>query len=96
MGLTRTAQRAKEGENNIVGAPPRVQLPSTRKAIGRIFLAEGGTPSKFTVSKSTGFATLDQACILAIQQAHFTPAIKSGSAIAAWTYIRISWRLPSQ
>jgi TonB family protein len=38
------------------------------------FVKEDGTVINIAVSKSTGFAALDQACIVAIQQAAFMPA----------------------
>jgi|ERR1700722_16434383 len=60
-----------------------------------VFVNEDGTTSNITVTKSTRFATLDQACILAIQQAKFVPARKNGIAVAAWADINIIWRLPA-
>jgi outer membrane biosynthesis protein TonB len=45
------------------------------------------------VSKSTGFPTLDQGCVQAIQQASFIPAHKDGETIQAYATINMSWRL---
>jgi TonB family protein len=53
-----------------------------------------GTPSNVNVTKSTGYAPLDQACLSAIQQAQFTPARQEGKTFAASTDINITWRLP--
>jgi TonB family protein len=60
------------------------------------FVKEDGTASNISVSKSTGFAALDQACILAIQQAPFVPAQANGAAVGAFFDINISWRLPTR
>ncbi len=58
-------------------------------------VSEGGTPSDISITKSSGFASLDQACITAIQDAQFIAAKHDDKYIAAWTDILISWRLPS-
>jgi TonB family protein len=60
------------------------------------FVNEDGTASHLSISKSTGFAALDQACILAIQQAPFVPARTNGAAVGAFFDMSISWRLPTQ
>lgn len=60
------------------------------------FVKEDGAAGNISVSKSTGFAALDQACILAIQQAPFVPAQMNGAAVGAFFDINISWRLPTQ
>jgi protein TonB len=59
----------------------------------RATVNESGTATEVSVSKSTGFATLDQACVLAIQQAPFVPARHDGAAIGGAAIINISWRL---
>lgn len=58
-------------------------------------VSEGGTPSDISITKSTGYASLDQACITAIQDAQFVAAKRDGKYIAAWTDFLIGWRLPS-
>jgi TonB family protein len=60
----------------------------------RVTVASDGTPSTVNVTKSTGYAPLDQACLSAIQQAHFVPARQEGKTFAASTDINITWRLP--
>jgi TonB family protein len=60
-----------------------------------VFVKEDGTATNISVTRSTRIATLDQACILAIQQAPFIPAHKDGIAVAAWADINIIWRLPA-
>jgi TonB family protein len=58
-------------------------------------VSEGGTPDNISITKSTGFATLDQACISAVQNAQFISARRAGKYASAWTEILISWHLPS-
>jgi TonB family protein len=58
------------------------------------FVKEDGKASNIGVIKSTGFATLDQACIAVIQQAPFVPAHANGIAIGAFADINIRWGLP--
>jgi TonB family protein len=48
-------------------------------------VSEGGTPGDISITKSTGFATLDQACITAIQDAQFIAAKRADKYIAAWS-----------
>jgi TonB family protein len=52
-----------------------------------------GIATDVSVRRSTGFATLDQACVTAIQQAPFVPAHKDGEAVSAFTTINMNWRL---
>jgi TonB family protein len=59
----------------------------------RALIDKGGTTIEASVSKSTGFATLDQACVQAIQQAPFIPAHQDGEAIGATATINMNWRL---
>jgi TonB family protein len=54
-----------------------------------------GPPSNVTVTKSTGYAPLDQACITAVQQAQFIAARQTPGIVSASTDIDINWRLPS-
>jgi TonB family protein len=61
-----------------------------------VLVQEDGTASNMSVTKSTGFATLDQACIAAIQQAPFVPAQAKGTTVAAFADIHMSWRLPTK
>jgi TonB family protein len=58
----------------------------------RALIDKDGTPKEVSVSKSTGFATLDQGCVKAIQQAPFIPAHKDGEAIEAYATINVTWR----
>jgi len=62
----------------------------------RVFVKEDGTASNMSVSKSTGFAPLDQAVCLAIQKAPFVPARSNGKTVGAFTDINIPWRLSAK
>ena len=62
----------------------------------KMYVAESGTLSDVAVSKSTGFSTLDQACVEAVQSARFKPAKRDDAAVGAWTRVSISWRLPTE
>jgi TonB family protein len=59
------------------------------------FVKEDGTLLNISVSKSSGSAALDQACVSAIQEAPFVPAQANGTAIGAFFDININWRLPA-
>jgi TonB family protein len=54
-----------------------------------------GPPSKVTLTKSAGYAPLDEACIAAVQQAPFIAARLEPGIVSASTDINIAWRLPS-
>ena len=58
-----------------------------------VFVTQDGKPTNITVTKSMGFASLDQACALAVQHAQFAPGEQSGAPIGAWADINMSWRL---
>ena len=57
-------------------------------------VSERGIPSEISISKSTGYASLDQACVTAIQDAQFVAAKRDGKDVEAWTDLFINWKLP--
>jgi len=59
----------------------------------RSLIDKSGAATELSVIKSTGFATLDQACVQAIRQAPFMSAHEAGEAIGASAIINIRWRL---
>jgi TonB family protein len=61
----------------------------------KVHVSEDGIPSDLDLLVSTGYSTLDQACVAAIQHAKFVPGKQGGKGVSAWTAIFISWRLPS-
>lgn len=54
-----------------------------------------GTPGDVSLSLSTGFSILDQACVTAVQNAKFVPGFRYGSVVIASTDIFINWRIVS-
>lgn len=62
----------------------------------QVLIKADGTVGDIRVGRSTGFATLDQACVLAVQQASFVPAQRNGTPVDAWAEIMMSWRLPAK
>ena len=58
-----------------------------------VYIKEDGAAGNMIVSKSTGFATLDQACLLAIRTAPFVPAHPNGDPIGSFADINMTWRL---
>jgi TonB family protein len=58
-----------------------------------IVVDTGGALSEIKIAQSTGSATLDQACIAAVQQAHFVPGTRDGIPITAATDVYMNWRL---
>jgi TonB family protein len=73
-----------------------LQMKLKGNCIVQTLVDENGAPVNVTLTKSTGFATLDQACILAIKHAQFIPAKKDGHAIQASMDILLDWKLPGQ
>jgi TonB family protein len=65
----------------------------------RVYVATDGTPSQPAIAISSRSAVLDQACIAAVMNAKFDPALQydaSGEgthASADWVYVVMSWRL---
>lgn len=57
-------------------------------------VSDQGIASNIAVRKSTGFATLDQACVEAIQNSRFVPAVVHGNAVARETDVAMAWRSP--
>lgn len=52
-----------------------------------------GTVSESKVQRSSGFPGLDEAARVALAKCSFTPALKDGQAVAAWTPIQYVWSL---
>jgi TonB family protein len=77
--------------------PPTALLMKLKgNCVVQILVDENGTPVNVTLTKSTGFATLDQACVLALKHAQFIAAKKGGVAIQASMDILLDWKLPGQ
>jgi TonB family protein len=90
-----------QGDNQLKVGPQYYPAASRRlhqegECVIHVSVAPDGTPRNAFVSKSTGFAYLDQACLEAVDQVLFMPANQNGVPFAAWTDITMSWRLPAQ
>jgi TonB family protein len=60
-----------------------------------VLVKDDGTAGDISVIKSTGFASLDEACLAAIQQAPFESVHSNRGTLAA-VDIHMSWRIPKQ
>ena len=74
--------------------PTALQMKLQGNCIARTLVDESGKAVNVSLTKSTGFATLDQACVLAIRHARFVPAKKDGVAVQATIDLLLDWRLP--
>lgn len=80
---------------------PEFYPPLSRKlhqegnCVAHVTVEQDGPPSTVTITKSTGYAPLDEACIAALKEAPFVAARQYGLASSASTDIDINWRLPS-
>jgi TonB family protein len=74
--------------------PTALQMKLQGNCIARTLVDESGKAVNVSLTKSTGFATLDQACVLAIRHARFVPAEKDGVAVQATIDLLLDWRLP--
>jgi TonB family protein len=62
--------------------------------IVRTLITQNGIAVEVKLTKSTGNADLDAACIQAINRARFTPALKDGVPNAAAIDLVLDWKLP--
>lgn len=73
-----------------------LKMKQKGNCVVRTLIDENGASVNVSITKSTGFATLDQACALAIKHAQFVPAKKDGVPIQATMDILLDWKLPDQ
>jgi protein TonB len=59
----------------------------------RVLVDEKGRPGDIQVAQSSGFPKLDQAAMEAIKRWKFAAAMNGGSAVAAYTTVRVTFRL---
>lgn len=74
---------------------PRASKPfrETGRVIARVYVDEGGVPQVIQVKKSSGFARLDEAALLAVQKARFKPYTENGQPTAGWALIPLDFEL---
>jgi TonB family protein len=77
---------------------PDFYPPESRKrkekgiCVVHVYVAADGSSSNVTLTQSTGFDALDQACRSAVHEAQFDPGKENGTAIGAATDIIIIWQ----
>ncbi|MFT3664905.1 energy transducer TonB [Piscinibacter sp.] len=80
--------------------PPQLEYPrASRRAresgrvLVRVYIDEAGLPRQTQVSRSSGFAALDEAALAAVRKAHFKPYTENGVPTAGWAAIPLSFDL---
>jgi protein TonB len=58
-----------------------------------VFVDENGHPQQINIAKSSGFDKLDQSALQAIHRWMFNPAVRGSQKVAAWTSVRVTFRL---
>jgi protein TonB len=77
--------------------PVYPEVARRRGQQGRVLLqvnvAANGTPLGVTVAQSSGFASLDDAALRAVEQWRFVPATRGGTAVPAVAEVPVRFRL---
>jgi protein TonB len=79
--------------------PPLVYPRASRRAgeagrvVLRVFIDEAGLPREVQLSRSSGFARLDEAAASAVLKARFKPYSDNGRAIAGWALVPLTFDL---
>jgi periplasmic protein TonB len=77
--------------------PVYPEVARRRGQQGRVLLqvnvAANGTPLGVTVAQSSGFASLDDAALRAVEQWRFVPATRGGTAVPAIAEVPVRFRL---
>lgn len=60
----------------------------------RVFVMTDGRAHKIRVTKSSGFADLDQASVEAAGKYYYIPTLRSGGVINAWKSLKFHFELP--
>jgi TonB family protein len=85
-----------EEESQIKVGPAYYPEESRRRheegeCVVHVFVRPEGTPGQISVTKSAGFAALDQSCVSALRDTKFVPAKENGVVVGAWADIVMSW-----
>ena len=76
-----------------------VYPPQSRRAgeqgtvVFNVLVDEKGHPQQINIAKSSGFDKLDQSALQAIHRWMFNPAVRGSQKVAAWTSVRVTFRL---
>ena len=74
--------------------PAALELKQEGECFVHLKVSASGEPSDVEISQSTGYNTLDHACVMAVRHARFIPAHANGRAYESWTNVSIKWELP--
>jgi len=58
-----------------------------------VLVDESGHPQQINIARSSGFDKLDQSALQAIHRWMFNPAVRGSQKVAAWTSVRVTFRL---
>src|SRR5260370_36173177 len=72
---------------------PSRDLGEEGKCIVSIYVGFDGFVRDAKVVQSTGFATLDDACVKAMLSARYIPATEDGNPVGTWVSVPIEWKL---
>jgi TonB family protein len=75
--------------------PLSLKLHQEGDCVVHVTVEKDGPPTTVTITKSAGYAPLDEACVAAIKEAPFIASRQEGVAAQSSTDIDISWRLPT-
>lgn len=70
------------------------RLKEFGRAVVRVYIDEAGLPRSVEISRSSGFARLDDSAVFAVKNARFKPYAENGIAVAGWAFIPIEFELP--
>jgi TonB family protein len=74
--------------------PAAIEMKQEGECVVRYLVSAQGESSQIEILRSTGFNTLDHACVMAVKHAHFIPAKADRKAITVWTSTTFQWSLP--
>lgn len=79
-------------------APPEYprasrRLNETGNVLLRVYIDERGLPASVQISRSSGFARLDEAALAAVKKWRFKPYAENGQPMAGWAVIPVIFEL---
>ncbi|CAN5921217.1 hypothetical protein BH11PSE8_BH11PSE8_35550 [soil metagenome] len=70
-----------------------VRLQETGRVMVRVFIDEHGMPQQAQVSKTSGFARLDESALAAVRKVRFEPYTSNGRPATGWAFIPVDFVL---
>ncbi len=74
--------------------PAALEMKQEGDCVVRFQVSEFGDTSQVKIVQSSGFNTLDYACVMAVRHAHFVPQHADAHPVESTTTINIEWKLP--